>query len=294
MYFRAGLSLVIILMIAMFAVAQDVVTTEEPSDVIVPDPNSDDPVERGAYLVRVEIACVGCHGAEDYHDDPLGVALSGGREFALPFGTVYAPNLTVLQDWTDDDIEFAIRYGVDAAGETLLPPMSYSLHENMADQDMADIIAYIRSLEPVENEVPEAELLPGLEPEFIRVVPEFDPEAEFDYPEGYVDDPLVQGTYMATTTSHCIACHGAAVDGVVDPTGPAAGEVVSLFPSLLSDHLRRYSDEELAAIFDDTSLFEMPTYSYQYLVDEDVTALIAWLRSQPSEEEWAEMKSEDN
>ncbi|MFW5691735.1 MAG: hypothetical protein ACOCX3_00120 [Chloroflexota bacterium] len=106
--------------------------TEEPAEV--PDKNSEDIAECGAYLVRVEISCVGCHRVDGYADAPLTIPLSGGREFNLgPGGTVYAPNLTVLQDWSDQGIEKAVRHGVDPDGVTLLPPMFYNLHEGMAD-----------------------------------------------------------------------------------------------------------------------------------------------------------------
>jgi mono/diheme cytochrome c family protein len=271
--------------------------TEEPADdengeVTPPDPNSEDIVERGEYLVRVEIACVGCHGASpDYKEDALGVDLIGGRAFELPFGVVYGPNLTVLSDWSAQEIENAIRYGVRPDGTVLLPPMSYHLHEGMADEDMDAIVAYLQSLEPVENEIPDAELAEDLTREMIRTVPEFDPEMEYSYPEDMEEDPLVRGTYMARHTSHCIACHGSVDEnGMVIVDGPAAGEAIPDYPSLLEDDMQSWTDEELYTLLKEgihpkqggRDIFEMPTYSYQYMVDSDVEALIAWIRSQPS------------
>lgn len=264
--------------------------TEEAGTVDVPDKDSDDIAERGEYLVRVEISCVGCHGAEGYRDDPLGVALSGGRAFQLgPIGTVYAPNLTTLGDWSDQEIENAIRYGVGPDGETLLPPMSYKLHEAMADADMEAIIAYLRTLEPVQNEIPETELGQDFTRERIRTVPAFDEDATYDYPEGMEDDPVVRGEYMVQHTSHCLACHGQPLEGEnvgmvppANPNAPPTGEMIPMYPALLEDNLSRYTDDDLYDLFHDLSLMEMPTYSYQYMVDEDIEALIAWLREQPS------------
>lgn len=270
---------------------EDPVATEEAlseeaqaaADIAVPNPDSSDIAERGMYLVHVEIACTGCHGASNYFEDPLGVALSGGRMFELPFGNVYAPNLTTLQDWTDNDIEFAIRYGQRPDGSVLLPPMSYHLHEAVADEDMNAIIAYLRTLEPVDNIVPEAELAEGLTRDMIRTVPDFDPEAVFSYPEGMEDDLLVRGIYLANHTSHCVACHGSVdEDGMVIIGGPATGEAIEFYPPLLQEDLAEWSDDDLRAWIRNIEAYEMPTYAYQFMVPEDVDALIAWLRSQPA------------
>lgn len=257
--------------------------TEEPPLVALPDPNSDDPAERGMYLVRILVSCVRCHGASGFTEDPLGIPLSGGQQFDMPFGTVFAPNLTTLQEWTDQQIENAIRYGVAPDGTVLLPPMSYHLHEATADADMEAIIAYLRTLEPVFNEVPPARLLEGLTRDMIRSVPEFDEDMVYDYPEDMDEDPLVRGSYIAVHMAQCINCHGSiGEDGLPDPDGPAAGMVVPVFPSLLAEDLANWTDDGFFIQFRDLSLFEMPTYSYQYLDEDDIWALIAWLRSQPS------------
>lgn len=263
--------------------------TPEPADGSGGDanlpfnPQSEDILERGAYLVRVEAHCVACHGAEGYADDPLNIPLSGGRAFdVLNVGLVYAPNLTTLQNWTDQDIENAIRYGVRPDGTTLLPPMNYALHEPTADADMTAIIAYLRSLAPVEFTVPQAELLEGVTRETVRTIPTFDINTVYDYPENMDTDLLVRGTYMAQHTAQCLACHGAVDEnGNVDITAPPLAQVYEFYPMLLQDNLSFYDDGVLREIFKDTELIEMPTFSYQYLSERDVQAIIAWLRAQP-------------
>jgi mono/diheme cytochrome c family protein len=263
----------------------------EADEVSIPDPNSDDIVERGAYLVRIEASCVACHGGDGYEEDPLGIPLSGGRRMDTHFGVVYGPNLTVLQNWSDQEIEHAIRYGVRPDGMPLLPSMPYNLHANMADPDMEAIIAYLRSLEPVASDVPEPEFFEGFTRETVRTVPEFDPDAEFDYPEGIDDDPLVRGTYMATTTSRCLMCHGTPDETgfQADPDLPATGLLIPTFPALLADKVEHWSDDDIRWVFGELGLFEMPTFSFQYLPDDRVDALIAWLRSQPYAAELEEM-----
>lgn len=263
--------------------AQDSATeTPEP-----PDPASEDPVERGRYLVRAAYTCVGCHGDETHVENPLGAVLSGGGEYAGPWGLVYAANLTQLGDWTDEEIETAIRTGVDPEGRVLLPPMSYELYNSMTDDDMAAIIAYLRTLEPVENEIPEPQLPEGVDDaSAVRTPPELDPDAEFPVPEDF-DDPAVYGHYLARMAS-CLHCHGTVNEfGVPDPDGLPAGFIG---PSLMPEALEGWTDEDLFTLLregvnphqDNRPIQVMPTYSYQYLSDDDINALIAWIRSLPA------------
>lgn len=260
----------------------DATETPEP-----PDPASEDPIERGRYLVRVAYTCVGCHGDETHVENALGAVLSGGGEYAGPWGLVYAANLTQLGAWTDEEIETAIRTGVDPEGRILLPPMSYELYHSMTDDDMTAIIAYLRTLEPVENEIPEPQLPEGVDDaSAVRTPPELDPDAEFPVPEDF-DDPAVYGHYLARMAS-CLHCHGTVNEfGVPDPDGLPAGFIG---PSLMPEALEGWTDADLFTLLregvnphqDNRPIQVMPTYSYQYLSDDDINALIAWMRSLPA------------
>jgi hypothetical protein len=73
---------------------------------------------------------------------------------------------------------------------------------------------------------------------------------------------------------------------VPDPVGVAPGEIVPTYPSLLQDVLAELSDEYLYDVFDNLELVGMPTFSYQFMVDEDREALIAWMRAQPTRAEY--------
>lgn len=288
-YFVSGILLLCLLIAAGVGVlAQD-------EDVEVPDRASEDLVERGEYVVRVEASCVSCHGATGYDSDPLGVELTGGQQFEQPWGVVYAPNLTLVSEWTAEEIEVAIRYGQNPDGETLLPPMAYNLHSILADQDMEAIIAYIQSLEATGDDVPEPEFVDDFTRDTVRTVPEFDLEDEFDYPEGMEDDPLVRGYYLASATSHCMGCHGSInEEGVPALNGIAASEInPEMFPSLLQENIEFYPDDVIYEILADTSLMGMPTYSYQYMPIEDYEAIVAWLRAQPYTNDWETLKEEN-
>ncbi|NDJ85987.1 MAG: cytochrome c [Chloroflexi bacterium] len=274
--------------------------TEEPEDSSPAPENEDELIDRGRYLVHAVAACQDCHIGggfyDDVYEDTMNASLAGGLVFANePWGTVAAPNLTVLQDWTDEEIEFAIRYGVDPSGMPLLPPMPYELYTGMSDEDMAAIIAYLRSLEPEDVEIPAAELNDDLTREDIRQVPEFDPEATFEAPEK--DDLLAYGTYHGANVAACGRCHGAPEEDnelLVDPEGPLNGTMTVYtdfgplqFPSLLQEDIGTWSDEELFEVIhlgtlpDGDGLFFMPTYAYVNMDEDDARALVEWLRSQP-------------
>jgi mono/diheme cytochrome c family protein len=171
--------------------------------------------------------------------------------------------------------------------------MPYELYAGMSDEDMAAIIAYLRSVEAEESEIPEAVIDEGLSRGDVRTAPEFDPEAEFPAPD--FEDPLVRGTYLASHVSACLRCHGSLTeDGLLNPEGPASGEVVvytdlytGTLPSLLQADVGALTDEDFRAVFRDgvkpngQPIFLMPVYAFHYLTDGDIEALIAWIRSQP-------------
>ncbi len=277
--------------------------TQAQDDIDIPQ--FEDPVlQRGQYIVRAAGACVHCHAgngdggpagqdlinAEEVN--PFTVGLAGGGMQAVgsytmqqPYGQVAAPNLTTLQEWTDEELEIAIRYGLDPDGTVLLRPMPYIAYETMSDADMDAVIAYLRTLEPIENDVPEAQLNPGIAREDTRTPHEVDLDTERPDP---ADDPLAVGEYLATAVSACVHCHGS-VDDDGDPVLPLAGEVwlyddFNSFrgPSLLSENLDFISDDAILGILNyQDPLVLMPSSVYQYMTDDDQQALLEWLRSQP-------------
>lgn len=269
--------------------------TEAELTATAPDPASDDPVVRGEYLVRVQMACVGCHGTFTAGGplpgvNPLTSELAGGESFDIPdVMLVYARNLTQLGDWTDEQIETAIRYGIRPDGTGLAPIMPFPLYQQITAQDMSDIIAYLRSLEPVENEIPEPEFrAPGLGPEAFSQMygTMFNMDAEAPAPD--FSDPLARGTYLANV-SNCMHCHGQLDMQTFLPTpapeGLPWGDLVGA--SLLPFNMNDYTDEQIDTVLhtgmknDGELAMGMPWPSFQHMPESDHQALIAWIRSQP-------------
>lgn len=117
----------------------------------------------GEYIFNSTMGC-GCHFNRD-----LG-ALAGGNRFEGPFGVVHSINLTPDMEtgigaWSVEDFGNAIRFGVTPFGGVAPAMPRFS---RMADEDVANLYAYLMSREPVRNEIPAREVtveLPNAMPE---------------------------------------------------------------------------------------------------------------------------------
>lgn len=115
-------------------------------------PSTSDEHAYGAYIAGPLAHCMECHSTPDAKGVPdVANALgAGGMAFAGRWGASVAPNITPngIGDWSDVQIEAAIRQGVRPDGRRLLPPMAYAYYAKMSDADMAALIVYLRSLPP--------------------------------------------------------------------------------------------------------------------------------------------------
>ena len=126
-----------------------------PIDKPIEAPSRSDKLAYGAYLAGPLGHCVECHtppaaNGRAQYDTLLG---TGGRQFHGPFGLSVAKNITPDPDqglgkWSDAEIERAIRTGVDRQGNPLKPPMGFAYYDKISAEDMAALIAYLRSLPP--------------------------------------------------------------------------------------------------------------------------------------------------
>jgi mono/diheme cytochrome c family protein len=126
-----------------------------------------------------------------------------GEEMGLP-GTLYSKNITPagLGSWTDGEILRALTAGVNKDNKALFPLMPYLAYRNFSREDLYSIIAYLRTLKPIKNEVPESSINFPVNL-IIKTLPE-------DYtlvnPEPDKNNPKEYGKYLVTAAS-CIECH---------------------------------------------------------------------------------------
>ena len=105
---------------------------------------------------------------------------------------------TGIGAWTDDQIVNAIRNGQKRDGTFYGPPMSFGWYKRMSDTDVRAIVAYLRTVKPVRNVVPESTYqipLNGFGP-MVTSVP--------DVPK---TDLVKYGEYLAGPLGHCMDCH---------------------------------------------------------------------------------------
>ena len=102
--------------------------------------------ERGRNIAALAGGC-GCHTERG------GPLLGGGNAVETPFGSFYATNITSdpvhgIGAWTDSEIEQALRVGTLPDGSVEAPVMPYYRYAGMSDQDIRDLIAWLRTVPP--------------------------------------------------------------------------------------------------------------------------------------------------
>jgi len=176
-------------------------------------------IARGEYLVKHVSVCFDCHSESDWTrlsspsvESTLG---AGGEayteEMGFP-GNYYAANITPhgLKDWTDGEIFRAITVGVDKEGEPLFPLMPYKAYSYLAPEDAEAIVAYLRSLEPIENDIPESEASFPFSL-ILRTLPTEAKPTDLST----ITDSLKRGEYLSKIAG-CVFCHTPTVDNVPD------------------------------------------------------------------------------
>lgn len=249
---------------------------------------------RGDYLLNGIVACGNCHSPRGPDGDLIaGQELSGGAPIELPEFRAIAPNITPDPDtgigrWTDAQIITAIREGKRPDGSTIGPPMPIEFYRDMSDSDARAIVAALRAVPPVHNESPKSTynipLPPSYGPPVAHVV---------DTPR---TDRLAYGRYLANI-GHCMECHTPMDKGVLNlarlggggrelPAFPAGVVMSSNLTPGNPDGLAQWTDAQAKATIttgirpDGRPLVRLMAFDwYKSIEDDDLTALIAWLRT---------------
>lgn len=153
----AGLIAVVgLLVVAVFGISSYRMSrTIAFTDGAPPIPTDTATLARGRYLATAIAKCTECHGAD------LGGKLAVD---AGPVGTMYGPNLTsgvggLGPSRTDADLVHAVRHGLGPGGRLLrfMPSLDWF---GMADEDVGAIVAYVRSVPPVDRTMPASVVKP--------------------------------------------------------------------------------------------------------------------------------------
>lgn len=190
-------------------------------------------IERGAYLAQHVVGCVDCHSSRDwrYYAGPIVKGTEGrggerfGEELGMP-GTLYAPNITpaAIANWTDGDLIRAITAGVNKSGKPLFPLMPYLNFGQLSQEDIYSVVAYLRSLPAIKNNIPDRSLNFPMNL-IVRTIPQ---SAHMQaVPD--TSDEVAYGRYVITAAG-CGECHTPMDQGKPIPGKEYAGGREFKFP----------------------------------------------------------------
>ena len=188
---------------------------EAPEMVIEPTPAR---VARGEYIANHVAVCMDCHSTRDYslYSAPLvpGTLGKGGELFNQQMGfpgSFTSKNITPygIGDWTDGEIYRAITTGVSRDGHAFFPVMPYPYYRNMNEEDVKSVVAYLRTLKPIEY-TPEVS-----KPDFpFNFILNTIPQKAEPLPRPDPNDELAVGKYVVTMAG-CVECHTPAEKGQI-------------------------------------------------------------------------------
>jgi mono/diheme cytochrome c family protein len=259
------------------------------------------PAERGGYLVNTIMTCHNCHTPMGPNGPQFDKALSGGLHFDVPPFDVTAPNITPdpetgIGKWSDAEIKKLLLEGVRPSGVHVAEVMPTGFYKILTPGDLDGIVAYLRSVKPVSNKVPD----PVYKIQLPHVV---FPGAETAMPGADLNDKVKRGRYLVTI-GHCLECHtpmgppGTGNDftnslgkGGREFPGPWGVSVSRNITSSKAKGLGDWSDAEIKRAItqglhkDGTRLKPPMGYGfYANMTDGDVDAVVAYVRTLPAKE----------
>ena len=256
-------------------------------------------VARGDYLVNGILTCGNCHTPKGPSGEIRDRAFSGGASWDEPPFKVTAPNITQdtetgIGNYTDAELKQLLRKGIKRSGTRVAMIMPSGFYEIMTDRDLDAVIAYLRTIKPIRNAVPEPiyKMAQG------HPVP---PGGESPYTEAMLGDKVQQGFYLATI-AHCMECHtpmgpqgrefatsmGAGGGKFHGPWGVSVSRNIS---SSKTKGIGGWTDDEIKraitqGVSKDGSTLNPPMgfHYYATVSAADLDAIVAYLRTVPPKE----------
>jgi mono/diheme cytochrome c family protein len=278
---------------------------KEPVAVVNKD-SLNNAIARGEYLANHVAICIDCHSQRDVTKFSMpvvpGTEGGGGHAFGkaegIP-GEVTPPNITpaTLADWTDDEIARAMTQGVNKKGDTLFPVMPYHHYARLTRDDVYSIIAYIRTLKPLDSTTAPRKLL--IPPSMYGPLPANTLATNAMPP---TSDRVKYGEYI-TNAAACSECHtprgpqgpdfsrmfsgGFVFDlgifkvAVANITPDSATGIGSLSEDAFVDKFKSNSDPNKVNVNPGRENSIMPWSMYGSMKESDLRAIYAYLRTVP-------------
>lgn len=264
-------------------------------------------IEQGKYLAVLG-DCAACHSTDS------GKTYAGGNAIESPIGNMYSPNISPdnehgIGTYTLDDFDRALRYGIRKDGVSLYPAMPYPSYAKITDEDVIALYAYFKyGVEP-SNQASTANEIPW--PLSIRFPMTywrkmFAPNVESLDESKYNDEKVARGAYLVQGLAHCGACHTPRAitmqEIALDESKPEFLEGETLIDGWVAinllnndDGLKNWNEEDIVGSLSmgknkkgavlGSPMNEFIHESGQHITDEDLSAMVAYLKILPAKAE---------
>jgi mono/diheme cytochrome c family protein len=260
-----------------------------------------DLIKRGSYLVNGILTCGNCHTPKGPSGDTdiAERAFSGGRSLDEPPFKMTAPNITQDKDtgignYTDAELKEVLRKGIKRNGVPVAMVMPSGFYEIMTDHDLDAVIAYLRTIKPIKNSVPDPVYkMPQGHP-----IP---PGGDRPFTEDMLSDKLNKGRYLVTI-AHCMECHtplGSRGRDFTTRLGAGGFELPGPWGVALSRNITSSKEKGIGAWTDDEIKRAIthgvsrdgsklkPPMGFRYyatMTSGDLDAIVAYLRTMPAKD----------
>jgi mono/diheme cytochrome c family protein len=263
-------------------------------------------VEKGHYLATAG-DCIACHTGADRQP------FAGGLAIASPVGIIYSSNISPDRDtgigaYSLNDFDRALRHGISPSGKTLYPAMPYPSYARLRDEDVLAIYAYLmHGVKPVHAANHATEIRWPLSMRWPlaiwRKLFAPDPDQLASAAIHYSDPFVERGAYLVQGLGHCGSCHTPRAltlqEKALDESGAdylAGGQVIDGWGAVNlrgngADGLGRWGKQDLADLLRNghsvshavigSAMSDVVVHSTQYLYDDDLDAMVGYLKSLP-------------
>jgi len=271
-------------------------------------------IARGKHIYQFR-GCQACHGGTDEYNPLL---LQSQADGSLPHdiqdidrlqgnvymddpavGKVVATNLTsgqggMADQYTDETWVHAIRHGVRYNGKPLLFMPSTEFYF-LSNADLGAVIAYVKSVPPVDNVLPVSQvsmtgrILMTLVPAVTFMPAEMIPH---DAPRSIAPEIAVTPEYGEYLTQSCKVCHGLTMSGGKIPAFPSSWPAAPNLTWGSGSALPRWSEADFITAMrtgkrpqgQPINSTYMPWTSFRYMDNLELKAVWVYLKSLPQKD----------
>ncbi|NIE73662.1 c-type cytochrome [Pantoea sp. Ap-967] len=252
-------------------------------------------IERGR-AVALASDCVACHTVDARKP------YAGGMAFDTPFGRLYSTNITQdpvngIGSFTDAEIVGSVRNGISQHGRRLYPAMPYTSYTGMSDDDALALVAYLRTLKPIDSKPPENTMgFPFNQRWAMAFWNVMNFQSGRQLPVAGKSPQWNRGAYLVQSLEHCGECHTPRnfIQGLGHPDlgGGNLGAWKAYDITGGQSGVGSWSDDELFTYLKTGAVHgkanaagpmaEAVENSLNHLPDADLHAMVAYLRDLPA------------